>query len=154
MRKFIISTFFLLAIFLVSCSQNDSSQSSDMGIVGKWKLIKQTDYPDNSNSEDDSLNFELCNTSLTFRDDQTCFMEDVCQEIPGDRNNRDYYRSGVYLVKDNVVTLTANNGNGSIGPTGKWDILKLNITTLIVQEYLNRPGETPEKGYINEYVRE
>ncbi len=110
MKKII--TFFLVSIFLISCSSDNDSTSNSDSIVGKWQVVKYSipDYYEPC----DYLGWTNILSNGKFEDYDQC------------SNSKS---SGTWSQKDNLLTLIASDI--PIPFTAK--IISLSKTTLVLE---------------------
>lgn len=137
-----------LTISLFSCSKKDADIIPDHSIVGKWELIKVSDYLGGDNPSRP----ENCNLLLTFNNDRTF----IAEYIPNFKSCQN--KNGDYSINVTVLNITTYDDFDNTPLTDEFKVLKLNDKTLIIQPfgYISSGNETVidiEKRDIFEFVR-
>jgi len=148
MKKINLLLLLCLTISFFSCSKNDDNLSPNNSIVGKWELIKQSDYLGGGNPSQ----LVQCTILLTFKSNQTLFAENI--PIFNSCGNK----NGEYSINGSVLNITTIDDEDNTPFTDEYNVLKLNEKTLIIQPFGYSWGEekrviAPEERDIFEFIR-
>ncbi len=139
MRKITLLLFMVVGYFSVSCSSDDDSSDDQASILGKWVLTE---------IDESTLDYwgECAVGNATYDFDETTI---VSTHYFGNNCQSTGVRYWNYSISGKVLTKTEVNGGYEAGTDYviKYNILKLDKTSLEVEEIYVDEGYNGEDGY-------